>query len=120
MQELRLVLIIVGALAIAALLFHGLWTSRKEKPAKFGEKPLSKIDEANLESQDIAQESVSDVRVVNSAPEVTPAKPTQAEVSETQQPAPKRKEPGFSFGERPQYDPLLGETAPQTDRKSVV
>ena len=124
MQELRLVLIIVGALAIAALLFHGLWTSRKEKPAKFGEKPLSKIDEANLESQDIAQESVSDVRVVNSAPEVTEAKSNQPDVTATKS-APKRKEPGFSFGERPQQDPLLGETvslninATSKDRKST-
>ncbi|PTB34591.1 cell division protein ZipA [Photobacterium phosphoreum] len=110
MQELRLVLIIVGALAIAALLFHGLWTSRKEKPAKFGEKPLSKIDEVNLDSQDIVQESVSDDRVVNSTPEVTEAKSNQPDVTATK-PVPKRKEPGFSFGERPQHDPLLGETA---------
>jgi cell division protein ZipA len=110
MQELRLVLIIVGALAIAALLFHGLWTSRKEKPAKFGEKPLSKIDEVNLDSQDIVQESVSDVRVVNSTPEVTEAKSNQPDVTATK-PVSKRKEPGFSFGERPQHDPLLGETA---------
>ncbi|MGO1295969.1 MAG: cell division protein ZipA [Vibrio sp.] len=44
MQELRTVLIFVGVLAIAALLFHGLWTSKKEGKSKFGERPLGKID----------------------------------------------------------------------------
>ncbi|MEZ8824870.1 cell division protein ZipA [Vibrio amylolyticus] len=44
MQELRFVLIVVGALAIAALLFHGLWTSKKEGKTKFGDKPLGKLN----------------------------------------------------------------------------
>ncbi|WP_150138432.1 cell division protein ZipA [Candidatus Enterovibrio escicola] len=42
MQELRLVLIVVGVVAITALLLHGLWIIRKEKPKKFTEKLLGK------------------------------------------------------------------------------
>ncbi|WP_394146317.1 cell division protein ZipA [Vibrio atypicus] len=52
MQELRFVLIIVGALAIAALLFHGLWTSKKEGTTKFGNKPLRKLDVDNDEESE--------------------------------------------------------------------
>ncbi|KYN82166.1 cell division protein ZipA [Vibrio cidicii] len=52
MQELRFVLIVVGALAIAALLFHGLWTSKKEGKAKFGDKPLSKLDLSENDTQE--------------------------------------------------------------------
>ncbi|WP_211315191.1 cell division protein ZipA [Photobacterium lipolyticum] len=96
MQELRLVLIIVGALAISALLLHGLWTSRKEKPAKFGEKPLGKLgDTNNVDTDGFDQDGVGSVRVVNTGPE------------EAEKKAHKRTEPELHFGEKLQADPLL-------------
>ncbi|MBV7298503.1 cell division protein ZipA [Enterovibrio paralichthyis] len=91
MQELRLVLIILGAVAIAALLLHGLWTSRKEKPAKFGEKPIGKLREKDDTGFD--QDGIGSVRVI---------KPGTVE-----KPKVERKEPGLSFGEKPDVDPLF-------------
>lgn len=99
MQELRLVLIIFGALIIAALLLHGLWTSKKEKPAKFGEKPQSKLNESvvepKVETPKVVQESVE-------TPVVKESKTKKAE----------RKEPELHFGAKPEADPLLGDIAP--------
>ncbi|WP_117234535.1 cell division protein ZipA [Vibrio maerlii] len=63
MQELRLVLIIVGGLAIAALLFHGLWTSKKEGKTKFGDKPLGKLSEPEVEDNDYA-DNADDFEVI--------------------------------------------------------
>ncbi|ELV8627083.1 cell division protein ZipA [Vibrio cidicii] len=89
MQELRFVLIVVGALAIAALLFHGLWTSKKEGKAKFGDKPLSKLDL----SENDAQESTLSV-----APE------DDFEIIRKE-----RKEPAFEESMPFSPDPLIGD-----------
>ncbi|WP_325891934.1 cell division protein ZipA [Grimontia sp. NTOU-MAR1] len=101
MQELRLVLIILGAVAIAALLLHGLWTSRKEKPAKFGEKPIGKLREKDDTGFD--QDGIGSVRVIKSGG--------------SEKPKTERKEPGLNFGEKPEVDPLFAGQAEEMPTK---
>ncbi|MGF1833827.1 cell division protein ZipA [Photobacterium sanguinicancri] len=106
MQELRLVLIIVGALMISALLLHGLWTSRKEKPTKFGDKPkpVGKLGgQTSVDDAGFDQDGVGAVRVKG---------------AEAEDPAPYLKpEPvktgSVNFGEKIEADPLL-DSSPST------
>ena len=99
MQELRFVLIIVGALAIAALLFHGLWTSKKEGKAKFGSKPIGKLDVDNEDSDLVPERAF--------APE------DDFEIIKKE-----RKEPGFIDRDEVIADPLIDtyqETSPEVN-----
>lgn len=105
MQELRLVLIIVGVLAISALLLHGLWSSRKDKPAKFGEKPIGRLAEGKEKDKDnegFDQDGIGSVRVVAGSP-VPEGAVKRAE----------RREPELHFGDELEIDPLFSaSTAP--------
>lgn len=127
MQDLRLILIVVGAIAIIALLLHGLWTSRKERSSVFRDRPHKRLKQRDQRDDDEDsltddEEGVGDVRVRHERPHQEPridnfrdepqddTPPFSATPEKPRQPA-ARPQP------QPENDPLLTPQQPHTQQQ---
>ncbi|WP_017220630.1 cell division protein ZipA [Moritella dasanensis] len=71
MQDLRLVLIILGFMAIVALIAHGLWSNKKNQVKPLKDKPLDKLDQNVKDRQGFDLDGIGEKRVVTKSVEST-------------------------------------------------
>lgn len=95
MQDLRLVLIILGVIAIAVLVIHGFWSNKKNQVKPLDDKPLNKVDHTAKDSQGFDSDGIGSKRVIKVSEPSSKAEFSKVDV------ATDKIEPQFdsSFGE---------------------
>ncbi|MDR8523430.1 cell division protein ZipA [Shewanella fidelis] len=67
MENLQLVLLFLGAIAIIAVLVHGFWSIRKQQPKGYKQSPMTDINRDRRDADGFDNDGIGEVRVVKAA-----------------------------------------------------
>ncbi|MCL1094913.1 cell division protein ZipA [Shewanella kaireitica] len=67
MENLQLVLLVLGAIAIIAVLVHGFWSIRKQQPTGFKQSPMTDINRDRRDADGFDNDGIGEVRVVKAS-----------------------------------------------------
>ncbi len=89
MENLQLVLLVLGAIAIIAVLVHGFWSIRKQQPTGFKQSPMTDINRDRRDAEGFDNDGIGEVRVVKASADDS----SKTEIEDEPKPAPLVAEP---------------------------
>lgn len=67
MENFQLVLLLIGVIAIIAVLVHGFWSIRKQQPKGYKQSPMADISRERRDADGFDNDGIGEVRVVKSS-----------------------------------------------------